>query len=127
MSRPASAPVGLRVFAYRNLHKGCWSLKAMSGPDKGRVVAHCQDVALAACELRVSEAGRRRVLREGRKNVHAGVVGYVLAAVPEYAKPGLALRYNPREGATFTVEGRPVGYADVVHLAGRPMAWGVAQ
>ena len=125
--RPSSAPVGLRVFAYRNLHKGCWSLKAMEGPHKGRVVAHCADVALAACELRVSEAGRQRVLRERRKNVHAGVVGHVLAAVPQYQREGKPLRYNPYEGPTFTAEGRAVRAADVVHLGQRGVAaWGLA-
>ena len=65
----------MRVFVYFNLHKRRWSLKAMDGPSKGRVVAHADKVLLRDCVFRVSEAGRQRVLQTKRKAVHAGVVG----------------------------------------------------
>lgn len=59
-----------RVFAYRNLRRKCWSIRL-----RGRVVGHANRVVLRDCELRVSEAGRQRVLRDRQKNVHAGVWG----------------------------------------------------
>lgn len=65
----------MRVFCYFNLHKKCFSLKALEGPQRGRVIAHAEGVHLSAVEFRVSQAGRARVLLERRKNVHAGVVG----------------------------------------------------
>ena len=65
----------MRVFVYFNLHKKCFSIKALEGADKGRVIAHRDTVVLDGCKLLVSEAGRQRVLREKRKNVHAGVSG----------------------------------------------------
>lgn len=65
----------MRVFVYKNLHKDCWSIRALDGEHKGRVVAHADRVILKDVQFRVSEAGRQRVIREGRKNVHAGVVG----------------------------------------------------
>lgn len=65
----------MRVFVYFNLHKKVWSVKALSGENRGRVVAHASAVGLDDCEMRVSESGRQRVLREQRKNVHAGIVG----------------------------------------------------
>lgn len=65
----------MRVFVYWNLHRDCWSVKALSGPDKGRVVARTDHVLLSDVTGKVSQAGRARVLREGRKNVHAGIVG----------------------------------------------------
>jgi hypothetical protein len=34
---------------------------------------------MSDCEFKVSEKGRQRVIQEQRKNVHAGVVGTVLA------------------------------------------------
>jgi len=30
----------LKVFCYFNLHRKCFSIKALEGPNKGRVVAH---------------------------------------------------------------------------------------
>lgn len=69
----------MRVFVYRNLHKGLWSVKALEGPNKGRVIDRASHVLLEKASGRVSEAGRRRVLRDRRKNVHAGIVGELLA------------------------------------------------
>jgi hypothetical protein len=65
----------MKVFVYFNLHRKCFSIKALEGPDKGRVVAHRDGVLLFDGTFKVSEAGRQRVLRERKKNVHAGVVG----------------------------------------------------
>lgn len=71
-----------RSFVYRNLNDKCWSVKALEGPNKGRVVLHARYVAISGAdgEFRVSEAGRQRVLRTQRKNVHAGVVGSIYCA-----------------------------------------------
>lgn len=62
-----------KVFVYRNLSQNCWSLKMMEGECKGRVIAHAEEVMLINAVFKVSEAGRQRVLKEKRKNVHAGV------------------------------------------------------
>lgn len=67
----------MKVFVYFNLHRKCFSIKALEGEFKGRVIAHASYVSLHDCTFKVSEAGRQRVLREKRKNVHAGVVGKV--------------------------------------------------
>ena len=65
----------MKVFVYFNLHKKCWSVKALEGENKGRVIAHEDFIILRDVVGRVSKAGRERVLREKRKNVHAGIVG----------------------------------------------------
>lgn len=65
----------MRVFVYFNLHRKCWSIKALEGPSKGRVIGHADYVDLACVEWKVSEAGRQRVIREKKKNVHAGAIG----------------------------------------------------
>ena len=66
----------MRVFVYFNLHKKVFSVKALEGENKGRVIAHSEYLDLHNVTFKVSEAGRQRVLRERKKNVHAGVVGY---------------------------------------------------
>jgi hypothetical protein len=90
----------VRAFVYWNLHRKCWSVKALSGPDKGRVVQHCHNFDITDAEFRVSEAGRQRVLREQRKNVHAGVVG-TLAGTEAVIAEGAEVSYNPYRSGYF--------------------------
>jgi len=61
-----------KVFIYKNLHKDCWSLK-----QDGLVKAHTHDLCLFDCSFRVNKKGREKVLKEKRKNVHAGISGYI--------------------------------------------------
>jgi len=61
-----------KVFIYKNLHKDCWSVK-----QDGLVKMHTHDLSLFDCSFRVNAKGRAKVLEEKRKNVHAGVSGYI--------------------------------------------------
>jgi hypothetical protein len=65
----------MRVYVYFNLHKKVFSVRALEGENKGRVVAHVNRILIDRPVFVVSEAGRQRVLREQKKNVHAGVRG----------------------------------------------------
>lgn len=69
--------IGRKVFIYWNLHRQCWSVRACAGRERGRVIAHAQEFQLENVSFKVSEAGRLRVIRERKKNVHAGVVGNI--------------------------------------------------
>ena len=65
----------MKVFVYYNLHRHCWSVKALEGDKKNRVIAHANYIELTESNPKVSKAGQARVRREKRKNVHAGLVG----------------------------------------------------
>lgn len=94
----------MKVFVYFNLHKKVWSVKALEGPNKGRVIQHSTFVALTDCTFKVSKAGRERVLRERRKNVHAGVVGYLVPQNEKVVFPiakSVPVTYNPYKYETF--------------------------
>lgn len=93
----------MKVFVYYNLHKKVWSVKALEGENKGRVVAYGELVTLANAKPKVSEKGRQRVLRERRKNVHAGVVGELLEELPDlkFRKEVVTPTYNPYKGDKF--------------------------
>jgi len=94
----------MRVFVYFNLHKKMWSVKALEGPQKGRVIARTFHVALRDVQPRVSQKGRERVLREKRKNVHAGLVGdWIGFKLPEYYRhiPDTEITYNPYKSGNF--------------------------
>jgi hypothetical protein len=59
-----------RVEAYYNLHKKCLSYRPSGGK-----VKHARAMILNDVSLDVQPAGRERVRREGKKNVHAFVRG----------------------------------------------------
>lgn len=71
--------IGDKVKVYRNLNNGKWSILAMAGEFKGKVVAHFDNLCLSEVSFKISEAGRARVLREKRKNVHAYAIGSIVS------------------------------------------------
>jgi hypothetical protein len=97
----------MKVFVYFNLHKKCFSIKALEGAMKGRVVAHRDTVLLFQPTFKVSQAGRERVLREKRKNVHAGVCGNWYEGLDEQPtlssvkERGELVTYNPYKYTSF--------------------------
>lgn len=91
----------MKVFCYWNLHKKLWSVKAVEGELKGIVIAHCRELTMNDCILKVSEAGRQRVLQEKKKNVHAGIVGTIQFEYVDPKEENIRLRYNPYKGPDF--------------------------
>ena len=90
----------MKYFVYYNLHKHCWSLKNWKSK---RVEDHADTVVLFDCTFKVSEAGRQRVLKEQRKNVHAGVLGdaYADEAIGEIPHWFDEITYNPYKYSSF--------------------------
>lgn len=106
-----------RVAVYWNLHRKCWSIQSREGADYGRVIAHAQEVSIDRPEYRVNQAGRERVLRECKKNVHAFVVGGLICyrdlegKVVEGGRAPVRLNahmtevyYNPYKVAEFVIK-----------------------
>jgi hypothetical protein len=100
---------GQWIEVYYNLHKHCYSIR-----DKrtGLVVAHADVVAVKNPHFKVSQAGRRRVLAEKRKNVHAVIEGQYMAQLPNMEEMKTAY-YNPYTCETFIDKetGKPLQYA----------------
>ncbi len=65
----------MRVDVYFNLHRRLFSVRALEGEYKGRVIGHVDKCAIQDAKFVVSEAGRQRVIHEGVKNVHAYIRG----------------------------------------------------
>ena len=102
-----------RVMIYRNLTKGCWSVKALA---TGRVILHMDTIAISNGTFKVSERGRQRVLREKKKYVHAGVVG-IIENVPNTLDGWSRVRYNPYTTSTFVdLNNSPIHTAEKVYL-----------
>ena len=76
------------VDVYRNLQKGCWSVR-----QAGIVKYHTNYVFLRDVKFTVSQAGRNRVLREKRKNVHAFIRGTL--AIPKTMPKEIDNQFTP--------------------------------
>jgi hypothetical protein len=92
----------MRVRVYWNLHKDCYSVtKWVGGPDKGRVVAYLDEIRLEDVKFIVQPAGRERVLREKRKNVHAFLEGFWGDPEVEQVGATTIVSYNPYQKPVF--------------------------
>ena len=97
-----------RVYVYWNLHKKCWSVK-----QNGRVKGHATKLALKDCRFLVGKAGQARVRREKKKNVHAGVSGYMKFGLPWWiGNRACFVMYNPYKHDTFI---QRTGVCDDLH------------
>ena len=117
------------VRVYCNLHKGCWSVQDRK---TGRVVRHVDACTLADVKFTVRPAGREKVRREGKKNVHAFAAGrYSLKnGLAAYHKGARRVTYNPYVNDTFVFAetGEPVTDAYVVTMGtwqGKPSVWAI--
>lgn len=88
----------MRVEVYKNLHKNCWSVRDL---ETGRVVLHASSVFIEAPRFVVQPAGRRRVLEEQRKNVHAFVRGNLIGYDTVPSQVVAVLGYQNWNQATY--------------------------
>ena len=135
----------MRVQAYWNLHRKCWSVVALEGGQKGRVISHTGYVSIKDARLVVQEGGRQRVLKEKKKNVHAFARGTLVEGGHDYDDDGfrigkmgdvetgqehiyggdlgppesdmIRVRYNPYSNATFMAESLPVNSSAFVRMS----------
>ena len=113
--------LGEKVDVYKNLHNGLWSILDR----KTRcVVGHVRHACMDDAKFIVQPAGRRRVLKENRKNVHA----FVRGELKGYGDTGLLIchhadtqefiTYNPYKFDTFYTKNdeKPIHKARWTHL-----------
>lgn len=107
-----------RVAIYRNLHKEGHVYSVRSEETK-RVVAWVGSIVLTKADFKVGQTGRRRVLKEKRKNVHAFIKGTVSNKCIKDVDGWVKVGYNPYKGDTFVdSKGRSVLSADFVVVNG---------
>lgn len=92
------------VRVYRNLNKPeFYSILAKTGQNKGKVVGYAKSVRLIHAKTIVSEKSRQRVLKEGRKNVHAFCEGIIIDAsnVIQDVDDKKIITYSPYKMGSF--------------------------
>ena len=116
-----------RVAVYRNLHKNCLSIQSRERENYGKIIGYCKSIFLKRPKFVVREKGRLRVLKEGRKNVHAFIVG----ECPNLKLWSWQNRDITMNGVTFTIFGwgtpttkilyNPYKYSTFVDKVGNPV------
>lgn len=115
--------IGSLVKVHRNLNNGLWSVTAKTGEYKNKVVHHCANISISNVKFVISDAGRKRVLRENRKNVHAWCVGILTSVseketIPEISKQ---VTYDPyKHGFFYQADAVPTPFMelDALHFIG---------
>lgn len=93
-----------KLYIYRNLHmKDGFSIRY-----KGKVIARHDAFIARGVQFKVNENGRRRVIAERRKNVHAFVVAEYFENANVDVTNLQKVYYNPYKAGTFLINGEPV-------------------
>lgn len=87
-------------YFYYNLHRGDWSRRV-----RGIVESHETEATLYWVDFKVGARGREKVIREGRKNVHAFAAAERWRPGPPLSDSALCsmreVTYNPFKHETF--------------------------
>ena len=107
------------VRVFKNWKLGCYNIM-----QSGKLLTSAKQVRLSGVEFLVRESGRRRMLEQGRRNVHAYAVGTLV----DYAHPeetrdlariqGRGVHYNPYKHSSFVDHETetPIKSADFAHF-----------
>lgn len=102
-----------KYYIYRNLHTGGFSIK-----HKGKVIHRDNFFLASEIEFKVNASGRARVLKEGRKNVHAYAVAdsFSFAANNDIDRidKNNTITYNPYLAGHFICDNKIINYARMV-------------
>jgi len=92
------------VQVYKNLHKSRASGKniySVRNKKSGLVIDWVEQIELKNVIFKVNEAGRQRVLREKKKNVHSFIVGQISKNLQKKPLNSEQIYYNPYKTKYF--------------------------
>ena len=108
-----------KTYVHLNLNRNCWSVLM-----RGKLQGYRQNMSLRDVEFRVRPGGHARAVKEGKRNVHAFVVGTPSRGVP--AKRPVLVRYDIKSGKFIDPQGKNILRADVARFSddGKVRAYG---
>jgi len=106
-----------KIRVYYNFRKKLFSVQEKVN-GKWKVVEHTNELFIRNAAFKVSEAGRQRVLKQKRKNVHAFILGERFPFIPKSFVYRDEVSYNPYNGPNFmvTAEKKPLDWAKYVTI-----------
>jgi hypothetical protein len=104
------------VFVYRNLNRG--RLFSIKDKKTGLVIAHADKFRIENVKCKISEAGRQRVIRERRKNVHGQLLGIFTGECEMNIEELVEVYYDPYTLDSFIDKstGEKLEYIDFVYF-----------
>ena len=105
----------MRVDVYWNLHRLTYSIRAADGPNKGRVIRYADSVFLKDARFVIQHAGRRKVLVNKKRSVHAWIRGTLIDSPPR-SDLLFPITYDPFRDISFIYrhDGSPISTAQYV-------------
>ena len=91
-----------KVRVYWNLHKDIWSIVSCKS---GLVIDYMKYLTLLDAYFTVWISGQKRVREEGKKNVHAFAVGYLMSSKQSSYHDWDRVKYNPYTDDYFMHQG----------------------
>ena len=91
-----------KVRVYWNLHKDVWSVQSCK---TNLVIDHKPHMTLKDAKFVVRKGGQKRVREEGKKNVHAFAVGYLMSSKQSSYHDWDMVKYNPYTDDYFMHKG----------------------
>ena len=91
-----------KVRVYWNLHKDVWSVQSCK---TNLVIDHKPHMTLKDAKFVVRKGGQKRVREEGKKNVHAFAVGYLISSKQSSYHDWDRVKYNPYTDDYFMHKG----------------------
>lgn len=106
------------IRVYFNFHKKMISVQSKVN-GRWKVIKHVDDILLKNVKFKVSEAGRQRVIKNKRKNVHAYIYGEVIKGLPNPMNLIFnCVNYNPYKLERFQCQNQYIDRADFVMING---------
>jgi hypothetical protein len=108
-----------KVWVYKNLNLSAklgYPIFSIMDIATNKVIGHERNLMLRDCILKVRQGGMEKVRQEQRKNVHAGVIGYLTNEEPRVLPTQIT--YNPYKYTSFVDKSNesPVHSAKLVSL-----------
>ncbi len=116
---------------YWNLHKCVWSIQSCKS---GLVIDHRQHLTLLDAKFVVRKGGQKRVREQGKKNVHAFAVGYIIDGKQRSYHDWDRVKYNPYTDDYFMHKGEdhdewneiPKDFVGLIHMESLHHEHGIA-
>lgn len=107
-----------QVEVYRNLHVNKGKVFSIRDKKTGLVVARGNKFRIENVECKVREGGRKKVIREKKKNVHAFPIGLYSGECEMNTSQMIELYYNPYTTNSFINKetGEAVNEVDLIYF-----------
>lgn len=139
-----------KISTYKNLRNGRYMVRAVGGPDDGKVIGSCAAIVVADVDLKVAQLEAEKVKQTGRRSKHAYAVGVAgrlddfrpfkrhadtdtARTLREYGPCDLLgphvkgrdtrLSYNPFKDTSFKANGAPIEAASLAFLSREQGNW----